>query len=64
MIRRLFYANLILGTHQKFESKNSSSALAILYPMLLQWHKTLSEKALRKILKWIIPFCWKCQLMY
>ena len=32
MIRRLFYANLKLGTHQKFESKNSLYALAILYP--------------------------------
>ena len=45
MMRRLFYANLKLGTHQKFERKTSLSALAILYP-LLQWHKTLSEKAL------------------
>ena len=52
MTGRLFYANLKLGTHQKFESKNSLSALAILYPLLLQWHKTL-----RKILNWIIPFC-------
>ena len=45
MMRRLFYANLKLGTHQKFESKNSLSALAI-PDLLLQGHKTLSEKAL------------------
>lgn len=56
MIRRLLYTNLKLGMHQKFESKNSLPALAILYPLLLQWHKILSEKALRKILNWIIPF--------
>ena len=40
---RLFYADLNLGTHEKFKSK-TQSALAILYPLLLQWHKTLSEK--------------------
>ena len=62
MIRRLLYTNLKLGMHQKYESKNSLPALAILYPLLLQWHKILSDKALRKILNWIIPFGWKCQL--
>ena len=43
MIRRLFYANLKLAMHQKFESKNLLSALAILYPLLLQWHKSLRK---------------------
>ena len=43
IIRRLFFANLKLGTNQKFESKNSLSALAILYPLSLQWHKTLNN---------------------
>ena len=62
MIRRLLHTNLKLGMHQNFESKNSLSGLAILYPSLLQWHKILSEKSLRKILNWIIPFSWKCQL--
>ena len=47
IIRRLFHANLKLGTHQKLESKNSLYALAILYPFnngrkLCQ--KKLSEK--------------------
>ena len=41
--RRLFYANLKLGTHQTFESKNSLSALAILYPCYYNGTK-LSEK--------------------
>ena len=48
MIRRLLYTNLKLGMHQKFESKNSLPALAILYPLLLQWHKILSEKSPQK----------------
>ena len=48
MIRRLFHANRKLGTHQNFESRNSLSGLAILYPLLLQWHKTLSEKRSQK----------------
>ena len=46
--KKLFYVNLKLGTHQKFESKNSLYALPILYPLLLQWQKTLSENLSEK----------------
>ena len=41
MIRRLFYANLKLATHQKFESKNSLSALAIILSLVI----TMAQKS-------------------
>ena len=50
MIKRLFYASLKLSTHQNSESKSSLYVLAIFYPLLLQWYKTLSEETLRKFL--------------
>ena len=44
MIRRLFYANLKLGTDQKFENKNSLSALAILFSLVI----TIAQNSQKK----------------
>ena len=54
----------VLGTHQ---IKGIRSKLVICHgntlSLVISMHKAFSEKkGLKKILNWIIPFCWRRQL--